>query len=399
MAATTTDESTSSLFAPAKTCQLAGRGEPDAEEPARLLGGERLRHARVREPPRRAEREPVVRAETAAPGSNPAAQRATGPARRVASARYAASTTAISAAGTRRRPPRRRAARAIAAGAATRAGTPPSRSRRRDVAGRRRERGDERPERERDERERAEAGREPLAHAPDEERAREERDPDREHAHDPELPVVVVEPVPRRQPNRLRERQLDEREPRRLVAVPVPVVGRVVEPEAPVGVEPPVRDRLREAEPRVVLRVEPVDRRERRDRDEREHEQLQARLRPRDRGSRSSADHSRPVQAGDVLGRHRPVVLFRIQPRRCLLQGAQTPREISCRATSCGTTWFLSRSASFGEEFEPGRVEAGGLRVHGRAGYAAGRPFPSRRGSAVVGRVGVLRGHREERHV
>ena len=89
-----------------------------------------------------------------------------------------------------------------------------------------------------------------------------------------------------REPQRLGERQLDQREPGRLVAVDVPAVLGAVEPEAAVVRDAAVRERLAEAEARVVLRADGVDRQNRGGGHEDEDQPFAAGLTPRERHPR-----------------------------------------------------------------------------------------------------------------
>ena len=249
----------------------------------------------------------------------------------------------------------------------------------------RRERSDQRPEGEGRERDRAEPGREPLADPPDDEREREEDDPAREQPDHPDPPASIRQLVRGREPERLHERKLDEREPRRLVRVLVSLVEGMVEAEAAVVGQPPVGERLAEAQARVVLRVQLVDGRERTDGDECEHQQLQSRLGPWESRPHPTTITSAPrviVASRAVCSGSGPVVVgpyrrsggpLRGRVRALVSRGRHPSREPSAMLRERRDRILAGPVGSGDRARKPAHVHTRSLRRRARRGAALAR--------------------------
>jgi len=93
-----------------------------------------------------------------------------------------------------------------------------------------------------------------------------------------------------RQPYDLGAHDLEHGHPRRLVGVEMTAEGRLVDRALKAGIvrDASVEERLRQAQPRLVLRIHGVDREQRSDRDEREQQQLVLRTLPGERAATQS---------------------------------------------------------------------------------------------------------------
>ena len=143
------------------------------------------------------------------------------------------------------------------------------------------------------------AGCEPFAHASDEECAEQEGEAAREEPDTPGAQVRSVDLVDPRQAQQFDARDLEHGHARRLVGVEVPVVARLVDRarQARVVRQMPMDERLRQAQPRLVLRVDRVDRQEGGEADEREQQQLVPWPSPR-KACYVTGDHLRPIFPG-----------------------------------------------------------------------------------------------------
>ena len=124
------------------------------------------------------------------------------------------------------------------------------------------------------------ARREPLAEPADDEHRNEKQHTRRQHTQQPEGEISLEHPVGRRlgDPGRtleLERRDCEERDPRRLVRIRMPVEERAVE-QVRLERERVIQDDVpRQLVPRTVLRARETDRRKRREGDQGEHQRLE----------------------------------------------------------------------------------------------------------------------------